>query len=335
MVKAVSNISGIVAKGISQAENQTRRVFHRVTDTGDSVSFSSRPQPEGIAATLHNLRTLNIARQVQQISADLHEFGQRQQQRFGELCGKVFVHVPHEKRIKKPTSIGDKALRKLSPEKAVQITEVNKVLTDLAGARGITKGTQKETDRFVQKVVEQIEAGQIKLTSIRNYRGKDSQPYLTQANINTLTEANQMAGHTNKIEIRSGDDVIKKNGYTAAHLTVETRKGLNAEFQLKGHIVNEVDGATHLIHDLSLGKNLSSIKSASARKAVTPLVEAYQSLTPKQIKTYNHYTNQCYENARIAEDLGQDMVYPQMPKGLPKTLELQNISDLALRYGLI
>ena len=205
----------------------------------------------------------------------------------------------------------------IKTSKKISFLEAFMHSTDQAGARAITNGSQKATDEIINNMIKEIQAGKLIITSIRNYHGGGIPPYLSQENIKLLQESQK----NSPIKVLDGIKAEKLNGYTAGHITGITKKGLNAEFQIKGQAVNSVDESTHLTHDISLNKT-----SAANADSLAPIVNAYKTLTPEKTVVYNEYLRKKYREARESEIYGKKLVFIPIPKELPKALSLEYIA---------
>jgi len=255
---------------------------------------------------------------IEKFSRKIHKKGLNKIYTFQELCSKLFDNFQYKIRIKHPESVASKIENK-STAKKISFLESFKHITDQAGARVITDGSQTATDKIINNLIKEIQAGKLAITSIRNYHGNGIQPYLSTENINLLKESQKKS----PIKVLQGVEAEKLNGYTAGHITGITNKGLNVEFQIKGQGINAVDESTHITHDLSLGKT-----SAISADSLAPIVNAYRILSPEKIENYNNYLKNCYRIARETEINGQKSKFPAIPDGIPNILSIKNISKL-------
>jgi len=266
--------------------------------------------------------------ELEKIARKIHKTGLQREMSFRTICENIFGNWNYKTRIKSPDSVANKIENKSAVEK-LSFPQSIKIITDQAGAKVVTDGSQEATDKIIEKLIKQIQADNITITSIRNYHGSGIQPYLSKENINLLKESQKNA----PINVPQGKEVEKANGYTAGHITGITKKGLNVEFQIKGPGVNLVDQSTHITHDLSLNKSgVKTIDSAHKRKLLAPIINAYNSLSPTQMTEYNKYLNKCYSIARENEMSKQKSGFPAVPKGIPNLLGIEKISDTAKRF---
>ena len=302
----------------------------------DTVSFSAKPSTKKIQHfSLDILKAIPFSEKTQSLRAEaerIYNFGKSKLSEFNDLCLDIFPNGAKTTRIKSPNSIESKLRNKIKQNPTRDKNLMN-IIGDLAGARGITDGSQEATDKIVKNLVKKIEEKELQITSIRNYRGTYTEPYFCQKHIDLITEANRKAGNKN-IKILDGTNAIKENGYTAGHITVITKDKLNVELQIKGKLVNKIDESTHIIHDLFVAKDSACINSRSKRKLLEPVIKAYNSLSPAKKDKYNKYLNACYLEARKAEINNKKLVLPQLINEIPDCLNLDKLWDVAQQFKL-
>ena len=302
----------------------------------DTVSFSARPTPKKIQGfSLDILKIIPFSEKAPSLKAaakHIYNFGKGKLSAFNDLCPDIFPNGPSTTRIKSPKSIESKLRNKTKQTPATGKNLMN-IITDLAGARAITDGSPEATDIIVNNLVKKIKEGEFQVTSIRNYRGSHTEPYFCQKHIDLITEANKRAGNKS-IKILDGANAIKENGYTAGHITGMTKDKLNVEFQIKGKLVNKIDQSTHIIHDLFVSKDSTSINSRNKRKLLEPVINAYNSLPAPKKEKYNQYLNACYRKARKAEINNKKLILPQLLNEIPDCLSLEKLWDIARQFKL-
>ena len=265
---------------------------------------------------------------IENISRRIHKVGLQKEVSFKKICSNIFGNWPYKTRIKSPDSVAHKIGNKGAAEK-LSFPQSVKIITDQAGAKVITDGSEEATNEIVKNIIKEIKADNLTITSIRNYHGSGISPYLSKDNINLLKESQK----STPITILEGKEAEKFNGYTSGHITCITKKGLNVEFQIKGKEVDLVDKSTHITHDLSINKSsVKTIDSTHKRKLLAPLVSAYSSLSPKKLEEYNKYLHKCYLTARENEIYSKKSSLPALPKGVPSNLSIENVAELAKRF---
>jgi len=314
----LNRISPYFANPLKKKE-ETRKTFSPALKQleKDTVSFSA-------GSTLKKIST---------IAQRIHTVGNQKASSFERLCSKIFDKKwTFETRIKKPDSMQQKYINKVGAEEKTLYSKFINIITDQAGARVVTDGSQKATDDIVENLVKEVNNGNITLSSIRNYHGRGTEPYFSKENL-TLLKNNSNSG---SLKILDGKDAEKANGYTAAHLTGKTKNGLNFEIQIKGPEVAKVDRSTHITHDLSIDKKLKEIINSSAkRKLLAPIIKEFKSLSTKQTQEYNNYLRKYYKTARANETSKTKFSFPQLPKGISELLSIENLGEIAQQFKLI
>lgn len=260
-------------------------------------------------------------------------------------CARVKLEPSIESKLKK---IPTHPLKTLSVNKARNM--VKATVTDFFGARGIIDGSEKSADKIIEKLCTEIEAGNITVTTIRDYHGQlwslgkkptllsKIKSYLPMSRAGKIMEAQEKINPNVSIRFESRIGKLSP-GYTSAHILGETKQGIPFELQIKGNRVSSVDIATHMLHDFDKKKlNPKYSDTSEKREVIGGIKELYETLTPEQKSGYDKYIFKCYNAARKAETAGGNLELPKIPDSMPfkrfSSLSIGNLRDTALKYGL-
>jgi hypothetical protein len=192
---------------------------------------------------------------------------------------------------------------------------------------------------FVDQIVIDIRNGN-RVIEIMNYRPRNSgaPPYLTDAQIQQIVRADadfisnlrQTAGPSASIPapivVRNTPNDSSASGYTAFHMNILYRSGVQAEFQARGPAVTRTAEVGHIFYDINAGKPLAErylTNPAFARAA-----EDYRRLPEAQRELFNRYIEQRMIYARRIEsgEISASTAAPQLPQGLPPSISLDNLA---------
>ena len=232
--------------------------------------------------------------------------------------------------------------------------------------RGIYDAMVKaQSDAFVKKLCNGINADEIRILELNNYCGHDGIPYFSKEQINSIElayknwfdkacerkEYDKYYDENNilnyivdkdgnkfykalKIE-KSLDDNgkatknIKESGYTSSQFNVIGKNGLRIEVQYRSEKINEFAEYEHVPYDIRQGKDtVEDEKYNSIRKILN------EKMSPDEYKHYNRYLTQVYNyNRRLELGLPVGEKPRLNKKDFPNlTLEdLEQISDEGLK----
>lgn len=190
---------------------------------------------------------------------------------------------------------------------------------------------------FVDQVVIDIKNGN-NVTEIMNYRavGTNGLPYLSDVQIGQIIKADEEYRKglellkaqgkevtiPKPILIKSGPTATFPDGYTAFHMNIQYKSGVQAEFQVRGPMMNEAAEIKHLFYDINAGKVLSEKYKASA--AISGAARDYKALAEADRARVMKYVEEKLIYARKLET-GTPAVAPRLPADLPQNLSFENL----------
>ena len=207
-----------------------------------------------------------------------------------------------------------------------------------------------QSDKFVAKLCDGIESGEIHLQEINNYCGRDGIPYFSQEHLQNITlsynkwfeKASKSAdysaikdknGFTMAIKDKFGNkfdralriedsqtnsDAIKESGYTSSQFNIIGKNGLKIEFQYRSSKINDFAEYEHVPYDIR--ENKETVNAPKYDKIRNILKDKDKMSDDNYKKYYNPYLTQVYNyNRRI--ELG-------MPVGEKPALNKANFKNL-------
>ena len=229
---------------------------------------------------------------------------------------------------------------------------IQKKIEDSIGARLVIDDCSAESvEQVFQKVLDAIDSGKVKLTTINNYCGKGLEPYFTPQQIEQIYARCKAQGYepyiVSPVTTASGSittdydfhplEAEKPSGYTTVQMNFVHNNGLVSEFQIRGHAINELAESEHIIYDIREKKDITKgdPEIASITKDVIKLIKEMDLASNAKIKAaYSNYLTQCYEYARMSET-GTAGEKPQLPPGIDDRLSIENIIALHHQISLI
>jgi ppGpp synthetase/RelA/SpoT-type nucleotidyltranferase len=215
--------------------------------------------------------------------------------------------------------------------------QARNMIGDAVGGRVILPtGTTKEVDMVVSQLTEAIKKGDIKLSELNNYKGKDGLSYFTDEHVLQIQEAHAIAQQKGLVDtplvVISGSNskAIKNSGYTTIQMNATTRNGAKIELQIRGPEIQKLGEIEHLIYDLRQGKSIPAHLPNEINRKMTTLSETLNSLPKEAYDDYMGYLTQAYKNARLKETGVTEIPKLILPKSLKhyKELELGALESL-------
>ncbi len=204
-------------------------------------------------------------------------------------------------------------------------------LTLRPNARGVIE--PRLVQDFVDQVVIDIRNGN-RVTEILNYRPRNgaAPPYLTDAQIEQIVRADteylsnlRQAGTPAHeipppVAVRNAPTDSFADGYTAFHMNIRYRSGVQAEFQIRGPAVSQNAEIKHLFYDIDAGKPLAD--RYLANPALARAAEDYRRLPESQRNLVTAYIEQRMIHARRVEAgaIPATTPTPRLPPGLPESI---------------
>ena len=251
---------------------------------------------------------------ITKLAHRLYKKACRSSMEFNEITNRVFGNNLERIRIKSIRSIICKIKRKKG--KVDSFKDTPKLVNDVLGAKGVTDGSQKQTDEIVKSLVKEVKNGNLTITNIGNYYARGSRPYLSAENLESLQKAQKQPIN------------MPKNynwGYTTANIKFKTKNNLLGEFQLKGKHCRTLDAPTHLTYELK-ARRLKPTGTCKEEKEV--LIEAYSKLDNQQLADLNRYQVKFFKHKRLKE-LGKETHVPKRPKNLPEVFDMDHLTMIA------
>ncbi len=262
--------------------------------------------------------------------------------RFGEFNG----------RGKSAESVMAKLLRKdfaAFKKGAAGIDTLEKALAaigDGLGARLTFNATEdgvvepKTIQDFVDQIVLDIKNGN-RVTEIINYRPRDgvTPAYLSDAQVAQIVKADadyiaslvQQKNQGKDVKIPEPAIVMndastsKESGYTAFHMNMVYKSGVQAEFQIRGPKMNEAAEIEHFFYDLRSGKVLS--EKHQKDPAIVKAAADFTALSTADKQRIMVYIEKRMLHARKVEAglVPKGTLPPQLPADLPQNLTFEKI----------
>ena len=228
-----------------------------------------------------------------------------------------------ETRVKTPSSIREKVADRLedlimaTPSCSFNPTDAESIkanIKDIVGARIIlTNSNSQSNELIINKLIELIKAGKLKIEKIENYEPEQDTPdyrYFELQDVERLRKASveerRKRGIDTTLEYNSEP---KKSGYMALHLDIDLsgcgdknkgEDGYHGELQIIGYDVEKLKEVEDLCYKLKHNKGIKSGKSA-----FLPFVEhfnAYYKNTPEFKESFNTYTRRAFQKQRERKD---------------------------------
>lgn len=243
-----------------------------------------------------------------------------------------------------------------------------KLLTqfDELKSTGLKELSSIQTQKFVDGLSKAIEAGDIRITELHNYYGKDSVPYLSESQVAQIdnaynewykktaesadTEGSSYRKMTEitkdgeekeylldtKTGIKFYDKLIlevkeKANGYTAAQFNLVNQHNQLEELQFRGSELDTLAEIEHIVYDIKSNKEtVSGSEYDDVRNVIRKVQNSKE--TDSNGKTamdeYNEYFSAVYRSSRLKE-IGAAYVEPDI-KDYPLLRALLSKEELTL-----
>ncbi len=192
----------------------------------------------------------------------------------------------------------------------------NEQILDLYGFRLVIDDVKpKNIERIILSLKKIMDEG-IKLTHIKNYRGK-KYSYFSNAQIKKLKA---VSGCKTTIS-------QKPNGYITTHLKFQLKDGKIVELQIRGSEIDKVANWEHLIYDIREGKDISAGNNKIGI-FLNKFINAVKKLKFEQYQKYMKYIKQKYGLAQAKEFGGRIPEEPRISKGMDLILEAPSLEAL-------
>ncbi len=208
--------------------------------------------------------------------------------------------------------------------------QARKMIGDAIGGRVILPtGNAKEVDTAVSQLTEGIKKGDIKLSELNNYKGKDGLPYFTDQHVLQIQEAHAIAQKNGLVDtpldVISGSHpkAVKNSGYTTTQMNATTRNGANIELQIRGPEIQKLGEIEHLVYDLRQGKSIPANLPNEISEKMNTLSHTLKTLPKDAYDDYMGYLTQAYRNARLRETGVTEIPELILPKSLKQYKELE------------
>ncbi|MFN9690793.1 MAG: hypothetical protein ACK551_01665 [Vampirovibrionales bacterium] len=208
--------------------------------------------------------------------------------------------------------------------------QARNMIGDAVGGRVILPtGTTKEVDMVVSQLTEAIKKGDIKLSELNNYKGKDGLSYFTDEHVFQIQEAHAIAQKNGLVDTPlvvisgSNSNAIKNSGYTTIQMNATTRNGAKIELQIRGPEIQKLGEIEHLIYDLRQGKSIPAHLPNDINIIMTTLSKTLKRLPKEAYYDYMGYLTQAYKNARLKETGVTEIPKLILPKSLKQYEELE------------
>ena len=234
---------------------------------------------------------------------------------------------------------------KLKSEALNEPSLIQKKIEDSIGARLVMNDCSSEAvEKVFQKVLNAIDSGKVKLSTINNYCGKGMEPYFTPQQIEQIYLHCKAQGYepyiVSPIKTPSASidtdydfhplEAEKPSGYTTVQMNFVHSNGFVSEFQIRGHAINELAESEHIIYDIREGKDITKKdpEIAAIAQDVIQLIKKMDLKENAYIKEqYSNYLTKCYEYAKISET-NPTAQKPELPEYIDQRLGIENIIEL-------
>lgn len=216
--------------------------------------------------------------------------------------------------------------------------------------RVLERAIHAQSDKFVARLSELIETGEVRIQEFHNYCGHEGIPYFTQEHLQNITwaygkwfekmskDANYTAikdesGYVVSIKDKFGNkfdralriedsqtnsDVIKESGYTSSQFNIIGENGLKIEFQYRSDEINNFAEYEHVPYDIRENKETVNGPEYNIIRGI--LKDKTKMSDDDYKKYYNPYLTQVYNYYRRLE-LG-------LPVGEKPVLNKDNFKNL-------
>jgi len=191
--------------------------------------------------------------------------------------------MPIQTRVKTPESIKEKTMDALADLilnnkeqfNVYEPEDIKKTIGDIVGARvTLRKSDKSETSKIIQKLIEAVKAGELKITKIENYVPKgidENLKYFNKEDLEQLAEAINEKRKPNESPITVLDK-SKSTGYMALHLDidlsssnyVEKNNDYSGEIQIVGYDVEKLKDVEDYCYKAKQGKDIKAGDKAYA-----------------------------------------------------------------------
>lgn len=349
-------------KEAAQTETQA---FHRLVgklvilaESGTRLNLTQFTYGHGgglKSGLLDQLLRQQIKTQAIQTAKDLHARYTREYPIALDRLKQIFPEFSDQihGRSKDPASIADKLFRKAVRTEGfyshLQMPNQNPLhlIGDGHGLSLILNDPSRDTMAQIRnRLIQGIRRGDVQLLEINNLRGpgSDALPYLTQDDVERL----RMAVSTKRwalppeqrgpqLNVLDGPNATKSSGYTTTQLNMQLRNPETGEFdlpqlelQIRGEQVHAFYAIEHLVYDIRQGKNIYKNHEVQSylEKDMQPLLEAIETMSQEQFKTFSEYLSQYYLYCRRQES-GYVVPEPKLPDGLPEVCEVAQLKPLS------
>ncbi|MBC7397481.1 MAG: hypothetical protein H7333_08555, partial [Bdellovibrionales bacterium] len=162
----------------------------------------------------------------------------------------------------------------------------------VGGRLTLDRAAPEDMDLFFARLLTAVRTKEIRITEIHNYRAAGVSPYLSETQIQTLSQTIEKSSGRKPI-VRNGAETEKASGYTAIHFNLVDSKGVPLEIQVRGKKVSDLAEFEHDLYDIRQGK---------AANTVDPkLVKVVQNLNSNEQNALLNYIRDCYAYVRRIE----------------------------------
>ena len=185
--------------------------------------------------------------------------------------------MPIQTRVKTPESIKEKTMDALADLilnnkeqfNVYEPEDIKKTIGDIVGARvTLRKSDKSETSKIIQRLIEAVEAGELKITKIENYVPKEIDEDLKYFNEEDLEELAKAVNKRRKPNERaiSVSNKSKSTGYMALHIDidlsnrnyVEKNNDYKGEIQIVGYDVEKLKDVEDYCYKVKQGKDIKA-----------------------------------------------------------------------------
>ncbi len=283
-------------------------------------------------------RELHIEAKKQELRPIADEAAKLFEKQYAEAAAQVDDILGRYGRIdgrpKTAVSVLDKLARKAVDKKRVYRT-LDDVLPDVGDAVGtrliLPRGNVAEVSQLVNALAKAVREGRLVITEINNYRGAKGHPYFTDAHINLLMEAADIArargfSSENLVVVHVGEKASKVSGYTTAQVNVIYRNGARGELQIRGPEINRFAEVEHIVYDMRQGKTLPGNLPGALKNQFRVLFDLIRQLPGDLYNVYLNHISEAYNRYRMLEKGLGAIQEPVLPDGL------KNLPELNLAY---